>query len=119
MASRDAGAPIDRSVIGRISAGDPSAERDLVRRFLAFNEHDSRMLGHAVGRQDMELAVLVAQRMKASAEALGAAPLADACEGIASAAAARDWHRVVGAMAAVRLEGERLQDYLRTAYPES
>ena len=119
MASRDAGAPLDRSIIGQVSGGDSSAERELVRRFLAFNEHDARMLGNAIGRQDKELTLLVAQRMKASAEAIGAAPLAQACERVAVAVARGDWNRVVGAMADVRAEGERLQGFLRGAYPES
>lgn len=119
MAGREAGAPLDRSVLGEISRGDRSAERELVRRFLAFNEHDARMLGHAIGRQDLELTVLVAQRMRAAAEAIGAMALTAACSRIVDAAGARDWHRVVGAMAELRVEGERLHIYLRSEYDAS
>lgn len=118
MASRDAEAPLDPSFMGHLSGGDRSAERELVRRFLAFNEHDARMLGHAVGRQDSELAVLVAERMEAAAHAIGALPLAAASARIAKAAREQAWHRVVGAMAELRLEGERLHAFLRAAYPE-
>lgn len=118
MASRDAPAPLDHAVLAGACGGDRSAERELVRRFLAFNEHDARMLGHAVARQDGELALLVSQRMCASAEAIGATALADACARIVAASAEQAWHRVIGAMGELRHESERLHAHLRSAYPE-
>jgi len=107
--------PVDRSVLARISGGDPSTERDILADFRRVNDEDAAALDRAVAATDGAQVTHSAHRMLGASRMVGAPAFASVCETIEHASREGDWTRITASMAPFHLEWNRLNTYLDTA----
>jgi signal transduction histidine kinase/CHASE3 domain sensor protein/HPt (histidine-containing phosphotransfer) domain-containing protein/ActR/RegA family two-component response regulator len=104
--------PILPSVLGEISGGNPSVERDIILNFHSFNAEDVTTLQRAVERVDIELVTHASHRIKGASRTVGAMGLAAVCERLERAARAKDWQGVKANLGAFHREIDRLNKYV-------
>ncbi|MBP6701987.1 MAG: response regulator [Vicinamibacteria bacterium] len=107
--------PVDRTVLARISGGDPSTERDILADFRRVNDEDAAALDRAVAATDGAQVTHSAHRMLGASRMVGAPAFASVCETIEHASREGDWTRITASMAPFHLEWNRLNTYLDTA----
>jgi len=109
--SPEAAAPVDRSVLAEISAGDAAAERDILLDFRRVNDEDAAMLKQAVAKIDIPQVTRASHRIKGACKMVGAMGLASVCEHIEHASRANDWNTIKAYMGAFHQEWMRLNAY--------
>jgi signal transduction histidine kinase/CHASE3 domain sensor protein/FixJ family two-component response regulator len=106
-----AAAPLDLSVLARISGGDAAIERDVIADFRLANDEDAAMLMRAVATSDMRQVMRATHRMLGASRTVGAVGFARVCERIEHASRASDWPAVAASMEAFHQEWTRLNSY--------
>ena len=108
-------APIDRTVLAPITAGDATAEREILTDFRRVNDADAAMLELAVNRCDIAQVKHASHRIKGASRTVGATALAAVCERMERASRGGDWKAIEANMEAFRRELERLNYYCKEA----
>jgi signal transduction histidine kinase/FixJ family two-component response regulator len=105
-------APIDRTVLAEISAGDPGVERDILERFRVYNSEDAHLLLDAIEKADLREVTHASHRIKGASKTIGAMSLAAVCERLERASRANDWPTVSASMKDFSTELERVNAYV-------
>jgi PAS domain S-box-containing protein len=103
---------LDLGLLHEITGGDPMAQSELLLEFRRINELDATALRDATQLDDFVNVTQLAHRVKGSSLMLGASLLAQACERLEMAAAARASHELVPAMSSFETELLRLTRHL-------
>ena len=106
--------PVDRSVLEKISGGDPSTERHILADFRRVNDEDAAALDRAVAATDGAQVTHAAHRMLGASRMVGAPAFASVCETIEHASREGDWTTIAASMAPFHSERNRLNTYLDT-----
>jgi HPt (histidine-containing phosphotransfer) domain-containing protein len=110
--TREAGSPVDRSVLAEMCGGDDAFERRILGNFRQTTRADAARLSGAIASGDLAAVTRVAHSIKGAARTIGAQDLAAVCERIESAARAADADTVAANSSAFNLENSRVDEYL-------
>lgn len=106
--------PLDRSILLDILGDSEASQKEILRDFKLTSEQEINSLKQAMDKNDLQLVMNMAHRLKGASELIGARPLATICRRIEEAARLNDQSLVAGYQKKFEDEAFRLQAYLES-----